>query len=177
MNPSEQPVSATDNGFVIFMSRVIGLWLLLMFIALWIMGQLPHQLPAAENAWINSPFLNQLATLLPSTLAIAFMIVPSRTLAAIGLFAMLFLLLSYQGRNPALKLSVFPLIYLPFIVKTADFRNAWKWTTRFMFLSFAFTAPLMSVSVNALPAYTLLLHAGIPWERLFVRFVERFEPK
>ncbi|TDO28105.1 hypothetical protein [Sediminibacterium goheungense] len=177
MNPSEQPVSVTDKGFVIFMSRVIGLWLIVMFIAFWVMGQLPHQLTATPNAWINSPLLNQLATLLPSTLAIAFMIVPSRKLAAICLFAMIFLLLSYHGRNPALKLSVFPLIYLPFLVKTTDFRNAWKWTTRFMFLSFAFTAPFMSLSVSALPAYTLLLHAVIPWERLFVRFVERFEPK
>ncbi len=177
MNPSEQPVSATDNSFVIFMSRVIGLWLILMFIALGIMGQLPHQLAAGENAWINSPLLNQLATLLPSTLAIAFMIVPSRTLAAIGLFTMLFLLLSYHGRNPALKLSVFPMIYLPFLVKTTDFRNAWKWTSRFMFLSFLFTAPFIAISLSALPAYTLLLNVGIPWERLFVHFVERFEPK
>jgi hypothetical protein len=177
MNPSEQPVSVTDKGFVIFMSRVIGLWLMLMFIALWIIGQLPHQLPAAENAWINSLLLNQLATLLPSTLAILFMILPSRTLAAFALLAMLFMLLSYQGRNPALKLSVFPLIYLPFLVKTTDFRNAWKWTTRFMLLSFLLTAPWMALSFTALPAYTLLLHAAIPWERLFVRFVERFEPK
>lgn len=159
------------------MSRITGLWLILMFIALWIMGQLPHQLPAGNNAFIAGHLMSQSASLVPSTLAILFMIVPSRKLAVLCLLSMIFLLLSYHDRNQALKLSVFPLIYLPFLVKPTEFSNAWKWTSRFMFLSFLFTAPLIRLSITAIPAYTLLINAFIPWERVFVSFEERFEPK
>ncbi|MFN3666093.1 MAG: hypothetical protein ACK4S0_08040, partial [Sediminibacterium sp.] len=79
--------------------------------------------------------------------------------------------------NQALKLTLFPLIYLPFLFNPAEFRNAWKWTSRFMILSFLFTAPLIGLSIMALPVYTLLITAFIPWERVFVSFEERFEPK
>ena len=177
MNPSHQPVSFNEQGFITFMSRITGLWLILMFIVLWIMGQLPHQLSTGNNAFITGQLMSQSASLVPSTLAILFMIVPSRKLAFICLLSMIFLLLSYHDRYQALKLSVFPLIYLPFLVRTAEFRNAWKWTSRFMLISFLCTAPLIGLSITAIPAYTLLINAFIPWERVFVSFEERFEPK
>lgn len=177
MKPSHQPVSFNEQGFITFMSRITGLWLILMFIALWIIGQLPHQLHAGGNSFIRGQLMSQSASLVPSTLAILFMIVPSRKLAFICLLSMIFLLLSYHDRNQALKLSVFPLIYLPFLVRTAEFRNAWKWTSRFMLISFLCTAPLIGLSITAIPAYTLLINAFIPWERVFVSFEERFEPK
>ena len=177
MNPSHQPVSFNEQGFITFMSRITGLWLILMFIALWIIGQLPHQLSTGNKAFITGQLMSQSASLIPSTLAILFMIVPSRKLAFICLLSMIFLLLTYHDRNQALKLSVFPLIYLPFLVRTAEFRNAWKWTSRFMLISFLCTAPLIGLSTAALPAYTLLINAFIPWERVFVSFEERFEPK
>lgn len=177
MKVPQQPVSFNTEGFALFMSRVTGLWLILMFIALWIMGELPYQLATGENALIVTPLLTQLATIVPSTLAILFMIVPSRKLALICLLSMIFLMISYHERNHTLKLAVLPLIYLPFLVKKTEFRNAWKWTCRFMLLSFLFTVPFIGLSVTAIPAYTLLANAFIPWEQLFVSFEERFEPK
>ncbi|MFN3665192.1 MAG: hypothetical protein ACK4S0_03475, partial [Sediminibacterium sp.] len=80
MNPIRQSVSYNEQGFITFMSRTTGLWLILMFIALWIMGQLPHQQHAGSNAFITGQLMSQSASLVPSTLAILFMIVPSRKL-------------------------------------------------------------------------------------------------
>ena len=177
MNLIRQSVSFNEQGFITFMSRTTGLWLILTFIALWIMGQLPHQLHAGSNAFITGQLMSQSASLVPSTLAILFMIVPSRKLGFLCLLSMVFLLLSYHDRNQALKLTLFPLIYLPFLFNPAEFRNAWKWTSRFMILSFLFTAPLIGLSIMALPVYMLLITAFIPWERVFVSFEERFEPK
>lgn len=177
MNPSPPPVSVNDNDFVMFMSRITGLWLIALFIVLWLMGQMPYQLSAGKEAWINTPFMNQLVTILPSTLAMLFMIIPSRGLALICLLSMLVLLISYHGRTPALMLPAFPLIFIPFLMDYRLFRNAWKWNAWLILLSFLITVPVLSVSYKAIPGYTLLLHAFIPWERLFVRFVHRFEPK
>lgn len=177
MDTPEKSISTINDGYFTFMSRVTGLWLLLVFIALWMMGELPHQIPVIDTCWFPSPLIAQLASILPSTFTILFLIIPSRKLAAICFFLMIFLIIGYQGRNPALKLSVFPLIYLPFLVKTAEFRNAWKWTRWLMLVSFIFLIPVTPVSFKATPAYTLLIFAFIPWEQVFVRFVERFEPR
>jgi len=177
MGTQEKSVLPVNDGYFSFMSRITGLWLILVFIALWIMGELPHQLPVNDTCWFPSPLVAQLASILPSTLTILFLIIPSRKLAAICLLLMIFLMMSYQGRNPALKLSIFPLIYLPFLVKTAEFSNAWKWTRWLMLLSFIVLIPVTSVSFTGVPAYTLLLLAFIPWDQMFVRFVERFEPR
>lgn len=177
MNHPQAPVLPETDGYIIFIGRITGLWLMLVFISLWMMGQLPHQLPVSERGWIQSGLSAQLASLVPTTLCIFFLIVPSRKLAVICLLSMVFLLISYHGRNQALKLSLFPLIFLPFLVKKQEFKNAWKWTCRFMLLSFLLSIPVITVSYTAIPAYTLLITAFIPWERVYLLFVERFEPK
>jgi len=177
MGTQEKSVLPLNDGYFTFMSRICGLWLLLVFIALWIMGELPHQLPVNDTCWFPSLLVAQWASILPSTLTILFLIIPSRKLAAICLLSMLFLIISYHGRNPALTISIFPLIFLPFIVKTAELRNAWKWTRWLMLVSFIVLIPVTQVSFSATPAYSLLILAFIPWEHVFVRFVERFEPR
>lgn len=177
MDTQEASVLPVQDGYPVFMGRITGLWLILVFIALWVMGQLPHQLAANSSGWLSSSLSGQLATIVPSTITILFMIIPSRKLAIICLLSMVFLLVSYHGRNTALILSIFPLAYLPFIVKTVEFRNALKWTYRLMLLSFLCTIPVISISYTAIPAYSLLANALIPWQRVFVSFVERFEPK
>ncbi|MFZ6023436.1 MAG: hypothetical protein ACOYVG_03160 [Bacteroidota bacterium] len=177
MGTQQNSVLPANDGYFTFMSRITGLWLLLVFITLWIIGELPHQLPVNDTDWFPSVLVSQLASILLSTLTIFFLIIPSRKMAVICLLAMVFLLISYQGRNQALTLSIFPLIYLPFVVRTAEFGNAWKWTGRLMLVSFIVLIPVTSVSFTAIPVYTLLIHAFIPWKQVFVRFVERFEPK
>jgi hypothetical protein len=177
MNHPQEPFLPETDGYNIFIGRIVGLWLMLVFIALWAMGQLPHQLPVNEHGWVQSGIGAQLASLLPTTLCIFFLIVPSRKLAFICILCMIFLLISYHGRNQALKLSVFPLIFFPFLDKKQGFKNAWKWTCRFILLSFLFSIPVITVSYTAIPVYTLLTTAFIPWERTYRFFVQRFEPK
>ena len=177
MNLPQAPFLPQPDGYRMFIGRIVSLWVMLVFISLWVMGQLPHQLPVTEHGWVQSGISGQLATLLPTTCCILFMIIPSRKLAFICLLCMIFLLISYHGRNQALKLSVFPLIFLPFLTKKQEFKNAWKWTSRFILLSSLFSIPVISISYTAIPVYTLLSTAFIPWESAYRHFVDRFEPK
>lgn len=178
MEPSNHPTIQSNYDFRIFMSRLIALWLFGIFVVLWIIKGLPFQLTnLVSEGSHHVPVAFWLVSVATSTLMLAFFIVPTRGIAFILAILMYTFVQTYVSFELSLLNPALLMVIIPFLLPNSWLHTSlWilKWA---LLLTLALHSWLLPLSWKAIPGYSLYLIPFVNWERLFVRFNERFEPK
>lgn len=178
MESSNDLKTSPTSNFGIFMARLIALWLFCIFVVLWIIKGLPFQLTnLVKEGSHHVPVAFWLVSVATSSLVLVFFIIPMRVIASILALLMYTFVQTYVPFELSLLNPALLMVIIPFV-----FPNSWfpksllilKWG---LLLSLALHSWLLPLSWKAIPGYTLYLIPFIDWERLFVRFNERFEPR
>lgn len=160
------------------MSRLIAFWLFCIFVLLWIIKGLPFQLTnlVTEGSHLV-PVAFWLVSAATSSLILAFFIVPTRIIAFILALMMYTFVQTYVSFDLSLLNPALLMVIIPFLFPSSWFPNSLRFLKWGLLLSLALHSWLLPLSWKGIPGYSLYLIPFINWERLFVRFNDRFEPK
>jgi len=179
----EQPYNSatgTERMYRLFLARVISGWIFLLLLYLWITKSLPHHLPElAEGIKADAQVIAAYSCIwmMVSTLLLFFLIVPGRFLAGLLTLLMGIFMQCYQYGGTGFLNPAFVVVFIPFLLPVSWFKRSWqvlKWVLPVLLALHSWFLPL---SWKAVPGYTVYCIAFLPWERWFVSFIERFEPK
>lgn len=178
MEPSKHPTIQSNYEFRIFMSRLIALWLFGIFVVLWIIKGLPFQLTnLVTEGSHHVPIAFWLVSAATSSLMLAFFIIPNQIVAFILALLMYTFVQTYVSFELSLLNPALLMVTIPFLFPSSWFPNCLRLLKWGLLLSLALHSWLLPLSWKGIPGYTLYLIPFINWERLFVRFNDRFEPK
>lgn len=180
MEHASSPFISRPTAFRLFLARITAGWLFLVFVILWLTKGLPYHFPDRLPDFVINPeiaFTFSLVWVIVSTILLFFLIVPARLPAMILVVCMTVFIQCYRYEGVSLVNPAFVWVFIPFILPHNWFKKGWQVLKWILLISLAFHSWYLPLSWKALPGYTLYFIPFIPWERMFVSFIDRFEPK